>query len=226
MIQLINIRLSRHIDGHIRAIFHRLSAVFPFGSRTAIIGAPGSGKSTLARMVLGIDRPDRGLILNASSIASALGFSSAMNGHLSAAQNIALLCRLNGSDPVSTFAFVSQFADVTRDLDLPLKYTSPAMRARLCHALSLAAPARYYLADEMIGAGDAAFRQKCEAYLAQRPDPAGLLFFTAQAAAAQKFCDRFYALANGRLIDCATADEAQDVAFLACGQPKECMDHD
>jgi capsular polysaccharide transport system ATP-binding protein len=212
MIQLINVSCVRQYAGRTRIVLYRLNASFPDRTRTAIIGGSGSGKSTLARFIFGAEQPSSGLILRGGGVSPVLGSTGGMNFNLSGPENVALLAGLLGVDRVATLAFVQAFSELGPDMQLPLKYYSPAMRARLGFGLSFALQNPFILADETTGAGDAAFRQKCDATLMDRLDHSGLILVSSNPTNAQKLCDRFYALAQGRLFRCETAQEAQILA--------------
>lgn len=51
-------KISAAIDG--QQSVHELSAVFPEGSSTAVVGPPGSGKTVLAELLCGLRNPDSG----------------------------------------------------------------------------------------------------------------------------------------------------------------------
>ena len=53
-------RYGRRRDG--AEVLHGVSAVFPRGTLTAVMGLSGSGKSTLLHLASGLDRPNAGRV--------------------------------------------------------------------------------------------------------------------------------------------------------------------
>jgi osmoprotectant transport system ATP-binding protein len=98
--------VSKHY-GTVPAL-NRVNLVFAAGSVTALIGGSGSGKSSLLRMLIGLERPDRGRVLiegqpllpeGRMALRRRVGYvtqDGSLFPHLSARDNLALLPRCLG----------------------------------------------------------------------------------------------------------------------------------
>jgi len=214
VIQLVNTSLIGQFSGQLQVILHRASAAFPLLSRTAIICDLGTAKTTLSRMLQNVDAPNRGHILNHAQLSPTLGNTRGFNPYLSGSENVQLLARIMGYDPCNTFAFVNTFSALGPDLDVAVRLLPASKRAKIGYAFSYATRFPYYLAEDSVGASDDDFKLKCDAMLELRLQNAGLIFLTAQIAAAEKYANRFYAFTLGRLFLCASARDAFDLVQL------------
>lgn len=200
-------------------VLNGVSARFRPGDRVGILGAAGSGKSTLIRLIAGAERPDSGRIRIGGRVSWPLGLAAAFHPALSGAENISHLSPVVGLDPDFAVAFATSFAQI--DGGLPVRSYTPAMRARLGMAFSLAAPFDCYLADEVTGTGDEAFRALCDAMLAARLKKAGLILVARRAAALGRHCNRFFALVKGRLVPCRDPEEAGALVAAAAHREQQ-----
>lgn len=214
MIRLVKVGFVRQNFPDRSEILRDCTASFPPLSRTAIIGRPSSGKTTLAKILQGKDRPSSGRVERSSGITAPLGFTANFNPHLSARLNVLMLADLLDFDPWAVLDATMSFSGLSSKSEETFGRFSPMERARIGFAFSYATPEAFLLADEMTGGGDIQFRQLCDGALRFRLRKSGLIFLVRNARAALPFCDRFYALVDGRLVDCGTADNAERVSRL------------
>ena len=130
-----------------------------------IIGRNGSGKSTLLRVIAGIYPPDEGKVSVGGEVSTLFSLGTGFNAELSGRDNIYLNGIMMGltkeqidgiSDAIIGFAELGDF------LDMPVRTYSSGMRLRLGFAIAIHCDKDIVLIDEIMGAGDAAFRQKAE----------------------------------------------------------------
>lgn len=136
------------------------------GETVGIIGRNGSGKSTLLRVIAGIYPPDEGRVSVDGEVSTLFSLGTGFNAELSGRDNIYLNGIMMGltkeqidgiSDAIIEFAELGDF------IDIPVRTYSSGMRLRLGFAIAIHCDKDIVLIDEIMGAGDAAFRQKAEA---------------------------------------------------------------
>jgi capsular polysaccharide transport system ATP-binding protein len=192
-----------------RTIFSGASLSFGAGDRIAVLGGPGSGKSMLQAMLAGRIRPDYGQVIPPRSTSWLVGKAGMLQPMLTGEQNVRTLAAMLDADPDRTSAFVALFSELGPDYSRPLRHYSGSMRARLAFSLSMAVPFPFYVADDTIGTGDPAFREKCTRMMERRLHTAGLFFTTSSVRLAERFAWRFAVIHERRLVECATIGEAR-----------------
>lgn len=194
--------------------------------RAALLVRPGQGKSTIMRMLAGLDRPDRGTVLRDAG-GWPLGYSGGFHGEMTGDANIRNFAELADVDPLDLSAFCYDFSELGELYHQPVKLYSSTMKARLAMAASLGIPARTYLADDKLAAGDEHFRAKCMAALAERLSDCGLIFIASNARAAKDVCDSFYVLSGGEFIRCDDFEHATTLfASTSAQETDEAVDAD
>lgn len=189
-----------------RAILRDVSLHIGPRERVGIIAATGSGKTTIARLLSGIEGPDRGRV-NVSNVSWPLGYAGFLHPNLSVAENLRLMARLLGQDPVGYAGRVCHLAEVSYATQI--RDLAPSQRAILAYMCAMAVPGRMLIADDTLTVGDTQMRRKCEALLKQRFATNGLVFLSRNPRQMRQFCTRIFALTQGCLIPCETSDRAQ-----------------
>lgn len=175
-----------------------------------LLAAPGAGKSTIIRLLAGVDTPNSGRVLRDSGgwpLAYGGGFRPEMTGE----ENVRMVAGFAGLDPLEFSAFCADFSEVGEAFFAPLALYTGAMRTRLAFAVSLGIPARTYLADEKLVAGDPDFREKCRAVLNRRLESCGLILVGSNPRAMEEGCERFGVLSKGKIITCDSLDDAKSL---------------
>ena len=134
------------------------------GETLGIIGRNGAGKTTLLRLMAGILAPSRGEVwrrpgTSCSLLTIGLGFQPSLSGR----DNALLSAMLQGAtkrEAEGYLADIHEFSELGRSFDEPVKTYSAGMRARLGFTTALMTHVDVLLIDEVLGVGDAAFRQK------------------------------------------------------------------
>ncbi|NNE78994.1 MAG: ABC transporter ATP-binding protein [Silicimonas sp.] len=168
MIRLINVSKSFYTGGVETCVADDVTLGFPDGMTVALLGRNGAGKSCLLQMIAGSMRPNSGRIEMAGSVSWPVGFAGSFHGDLTGVQNTRFVARIYGVDSDQLIDFVQEFSELGDKFRLPVRSYSQGMRARLGFALSMGIGFDTYLIDEVTAVGDAAFREKCEAALAER----------------------------------------------------------
>lgn len=168
MIRLRNVTKTFHVDGMSKTVARNVNITFPDRGATALLGRNGAGKSTLMQIISGSMRPTSGTIETTGRVSWPVGFARSLHPELSGMQNTRFVARVYGVDTDALAEFVQDFAELGDHFFLPVRTYSQGMRARLGFALSMGIDFDTYLIDEVTSVGDASFRAKSEAVLADR----------------------------------------------------------
>jgi ABC-type polysaccharide/polyol phosphate transport system ATPase subunit len=134
------------------------------GESVALIGGNGSGKSTVLRLIAGIYAPTHGTVETDGRVAAVIELGAGFHPELTGTENIEFYGSVIGltrrellarSDDIIDFAGIRSFIDV------PMKYYSSGMKARLAFAVSVSFDPDILLIDEALAVGDEEFRQRC-----------------------------------------------------------------
>jgi teichoic acid transport system ATP-binding protein len=155
-------RNQRQPTGEFWALRH-VNLTVERGETVGIIGSNGSGKSTLLRVVAGVYPPDEGMVSVDGEVSTLFGLGTGFNAELSGRDNIYLdgiMIGLTKNQIDGIIDDIIGFAELGDFIDMPVRTYSSGMRARLGFAIAIRADKDIVLIDEIMGAGDAAFRQK------------------------------------------------------------------
>ena len=141
------------------------------GETLGIIGRNGAGKTTLLRILAGIIRPNKGQIVHNNVRASLLSLQVGFSPHLSGRDNAILSGMLLGLPRREVEAKMDEiiaFAELEEFIDQPMRTYSTGMRARLGFSVAFQANPDLLLLDEVLGVGDAAFKEKSTAAMREK----------------------------------------------------------
>jgi capsular polysaccharide transport system ATP-binding protein len=168
------------------------------GEKMGVLGRNGAGKSTLVRLLAGVEQPTAGRVERGLYMSWPLGLASALPHMMTGMDNIRFIARLYDRPIDETIDFVDDFAELGRNLLIPLKEYSSGMMMRLAFALTLAIDFDCLLIDEVLAVGDQRFNRKChDALFVQRRDKALILVSHSQDSI-RGYCDRALVLKEGR----------------------------
>lgn len=194
--------LGRRPQVQVRAL-SAVSFVARSGESIGIIGRNGSGKSTLLRVIAGLETPTRGTVL-AESTPVLLGVNAALVPELSGERNVILGLLAMGRTPAEARALIPEVVDLAgigRSIHLPMRTYSSGMASRLRFAIAAAAEPHILLIDEALATGDAAFKERSEARMAELRQNAGTVFLVSHAAqTVEEMCTRAIWLEGGRVV--------------------------
>jgi len=208
-----------------KVVLDGISLPITEGSLVALVGASGSGKTTLLKAINRLVVPDAGHILIAgadtadmpvAALRRRIGYVIQGIGlfpHMTVAQNIAIVPRLNGA---SAADMDDRVAELLALVALPVEMASRYPRAlsggqaqRVGVARALAARPAIMLMDEPFGALDPVTRADLGAAYRSLHDDLGLttIMVTHDMAEALLIADRIVVLHEGRILaDAAPAD--------------------
>ncbi|MBR1494384.1 MAG: ABC transporter ATP-binding protein [Acidaminococcaceae bacterium] len=133
------------------------------GETLGVIGNNGAGKSTLLKIVSGIMKPTKGRVQVNGTISPMIELGTGFDMELSAIENIYLSGAVLGyskkllaekQEEIIGFSELADFKDV------PVKYYSSGMVARLAFAISTIVMPSVLIVDEILSVGDVPFQKK------------------------------------------------------------------
>jgi teichoic acid transport system ATP-binding protein len=135
------------------------------GDTVGVIGRNGSGKSTLLRVIAGVYPPDEGKVSVDGEVSTLFSLGTGFNQELSGRDNIymnGVMIGLTKNRIDEIRDTIIEFADIGDFIDMPVRTYSSGMVARLGFAIAMHSDKDIVLIDEIMSAGDAAFRQKAD----------------------------------------------------------------
>lgn len=133
------------------------------GEIFGVIGNNGAGKSTLLKILAGIMKPTSGEVKVQGTIAPMIELGTGFDFELSALENIYLSGAVLGYNKKfidSKVCDVFDFSELWEFKDVPVKYFSSGMVARLAFAISTIVTPDVLIIDEILSVGDLAFQKK------------------------------------------------------------------
>jgi len=197
-IRAINIVKDYHTSIGLRRILDGISITVRPGEKIAVLGRNGAGKSTLVKIIGGVERPTAGRIERGLFMSWPIAFSGGFESTMSGMDNIRFIARLYNRPIKDMIDFVDDFAELGRQLLLPVKVYSSGMRARLAFALTLAIDFECFLIDEVISVGDQRFHRKCHDALFVKRKHCGMLIVSHDMHIIRNYCSKALVLKNGR----------------------------
>ncbi|MFT8737122.1 MAG: ABC transporter ATP-binding protein [Zymomonas mobilis] len=170
-------------------VFRDLNFTLSRGQSIGICGANGAGKSTLTRLISGVEKPTLGKITRKMSTSWPIGYTSAFQSSLTGADNCRFIARVYGKKEDELLAYVEDFAQLGPFFRQPIKTYSAGMVARLAFGVSLAVQFDCYLVDEVTGAGDERFRNRCHEALIERRTNGTLVMISHDFNTLREYCD-------------------------------------
>ena len=198
-----SIRVERLVkDYHtpigVRRVLDGISFELHEGEKIAVLGRNGSGKSTLMKLIGGVEFPTSGVVHRDLALSWPMGSNGGVTGYMTGAASARFIARLYNRDEQEVLASVDDFAELGRQLYIPIEAYSTGMRARLQFALSLAIDFECYLIDEILAVGDQRFHRKCyDALFVKRADRA-MIMVSHDQNAVRNFCRSALVLKAGR----------------------------
>jgi capsular polysaccharide transport system ATP-binding protein len=193
-------RLTKEIHSSIgrRRIIDDISFDVGPGEKIAVLGRNGAGKSTLVKIIGGVEAKTSGHIHRGLRMSWPLGFSGGLGLEMTGIDNVRFIARLYGRPSEQMIAFVDDFAELGRQMFLPVKYYSSGMHTRLAFALTLAVDFECFLIDEVLAVGDHRFHQKCHDALFVKRRDCAMIMVSHDTQILRSYCNKALVLKNGR----------------------------
>ena len=182
------------------------------GEVLGIIGRNGSGKSTLLKMMAGVFPPDSGTIATRGSVSLLAGVGVGFHKELTGRENAYLYGALMGRTTKQIDELIEEiqvFAELEHHFDRPIRTYSSGMKSRLGISVATAFRPDILLIDEVLGVGDASFRERSKARVRQLIQQSGAVVIVSHSLSLMAgICDRIMLIDSGEIICLGEPKEA------------------
>lgn len=173
------------------------------GDRVGLIGHNGAGKSTLLRVLAKIYEPSYGSINIEGRVSPLLNVMLGINPESTGYENIlvrGLLLGLKKEEIQVKMQEIAEFTELGEYLSVPIRTYSAGMQLRLAFAVATCIKPDILLMDEMIEAGDAAFKKKAEGRLKEFIEQSSIMVLASHSnETIKKLCNKIILLEKGQL---------------------------
>ena len=174
------------------------------GESVAFIGKNGAGKSTLLGLIAGVMKPTNGNVVVNGHVSSLLELGAGFHYELTGRENIMLYGVVLGftkkqvSEQESSIIDYSELGD---DIDVPIRFYSSGMLARLGFSIIAHLDPDILLIDEVLAVGDHAFRKKCmDTMISFKESGKTLILVSHSSADVVNMCDKVFWINNQKII--------------------------
>jgi teichoic acid transport system ATP-binding protein len=176
----------------------------PNGTAMGIIGSNGAGKSTLMRALAGILPPTTGSIEVWGRASTLLALGVGFNHNLSGRENIilgGLAAGLSRREVEERAVEVAEWTELGDFIDMPMRTYSSGMSARVGFSVAVHMKPDILMIDEALSTGDAHFREKATAKMAELRESARAMFLVSHGLGSIKeMCNEAIWLDHGTLM--------------------------
>jgi teichoic acid transport system ATP-binding protein len=181
------------------------------GTAMGIIGANGAGKSTLMRALAGILPPTSGSIEVWGRASTLLALGVGFNQSLSGRENIilgGLAAGLSRREVEERAVEVAEWTELGDFIDMPMRTYSSGMSARVGFSVAVHMKPDILMIDEALSTGDAHFREKANAKMAELRESARAMFLVSHGLGnIKEMCSEVIWLDHGTLMMRGDPDE-------------------
>ena len=174
------------------------------GESVALLGHNGAGKSTILKLLAGTIQPSAGTVTSRGRIAPLLELGAGFHPDLTGRENIfmnAAVLGLPRSYVRTHVKEIIEFSGLENSIDMPVRFYSSGMYARLGFSVAVHVDPEILLIDEVLAVGDVEFQGKCLARMQQlRTEGRSMILVTHSQEQAQQFADRVLVLSHGTLL--------------------------
>ena len=171
-------------------VLDNFSAIFPKGSRTAVMGPSGSGKTTLLRLIMGLEKCDSGVIEGIEGEHFGCVFQEdRLIEDISAAENLKLI--FDGKLPKPAITAELASVELTgENLIKPVKEFSGGMKRRVAIVRAMMSDSDTVIMDEPFTGLDEELKGRVMDYIEDSLGARRLILVTHERSEAERLCER------------------------------------
>jgi lipopolysaccharide transport system ATP-binding protein len=196
------------------------------GEVVGVVGRNGAGKSTLLKILSRIIQPTTGEASLKGRVAPLLEVGTGFHPELTGRENIYMSGAVLGMKQAeirNKFDEITEFAEVEKFLDTPVKRYSSGMYVRLAFAVAAHLEVEILLVDEILAVGDSRFQKKCLGKMKDvSKEGRTVLFVSHNMAAVRALCSRALLMRNSCLVADHNVESIVD-AYLSEGEASESL---
>lgn len=176
----------------------------PAGQSVGIVGRNGAGKSTVLKLIAGVTSPTRGTATIREPVFPLIELGAGFHPELTGRENIFLngvILGMTEAKVAELYDSIVEFAELADYIDVPVKYYSSGMYARLAFSVATCQVPQILLVDEILSVGDIKFQEKCIKRMKDfKAQGTSMIIVAHGGPIMQEFCERVLYLKAGKLI--------------------------
>ena len=181
------------------------------GEILGIIGSNGAGKSTLLKLINGIFLPDKGRITVNGRVGALIELGAGFHPMLTGKENVYINAAILGIPRKKVdrkFKGIVDFSGIGDFINMPVKFYSSGMHARLGFSVAAYMDADILLIDEVLAVGDQEFQEKSMKHMVElmRANKA-VIIVSHSLYRIESLCDRAIWIEKGHVVALGHAKE-------------------
>ena len=179
-----------------KLVLSEISLQINRGECVGFVGRNGAGKSTLLGLIAQVMRPTSGRITVNGRISSLLELGAGFHPDLTGRENLELYGVVLGftrNEVAIKADSIIEYSELGSDIDVPIRFYSSGMLARLGFSIIAHLDPEILLIDEVLAVGDHVFQKKClDTMSSFRQQGKTMIIVSHASADIQKLCDRVF----------------------------------
>jgi lipopolysaccharide transport system ATP-binding protein len=195
---------GRRVTHEARWALRGVSFAVGAGEALGIVGPNGAGKSTLLKILTGTTAASEGRFRVDGRVAALLELGMGFHPDFTGSQNAVMGCQMQGLSTAEAYRClpaIAEFAELSDDMDQPLRSYSTGMQMRLAFSVATVLRPDVLIVDEALSVGDMYFQHKSMKRIrAYRESGTTLLFVSHDPSAVRTLCGRALLLERGMVL--------------------------